>query len=237
MRSKRPDLPTVADLTRLYITDHASLRAGLEEDLINFAALARKIQVDTGARNEEAVTIACRRYQRGLEREAHGLDPVRGIVGGSRLEVHSRAAIVRIRDDLDTLDRLLAVGRSTLATPAWRRLFQLFLGTAGITILCDEGLLAGILPEIPERLRLRVERGLGTLAFRSRPEASEVPGVVAHIADALYRSGINCLETISAHTDSIFVFRDVDLLRAYQVLAELVPPGQAEPGPVVGRVA
>jgi hypothetical protein len=33
------------------------------------------------------------------------------------------------------------------------------------------------------------------------------------------------------YTDSIFVFRDQDLLSAYQVLSELVPVGQAEPGP------
>ncbi|HEV2166591.1 MAG TPA: ACT domain-containing protein, partial [Thermoplasmata archaeon] len=109
---KRPGPPsgTIADQTRLFIEDHASLREGLREDLLNFTALARKIQGDTGLRNEEAVTIACRRYQRNLAREAAELGRVREVVGRSRLEVHPRVAIVRIRDDLDTLDRLLAIG-------------------------------------------------------------------------------------------------------------------------------
>jgi hypothetical protein len=222
---------TIADQTRLYIEDHASLREGLREDLLNFTALARKIQSEAGLRNEEAVTIACRRYQRNLDREQSDLGRVRAIVGRSRLEVHPRVAIVRIRDDSDTIDRLLSVGRRTLTTPSKRRVFQLFLGTRAITVLCEETLLAAILPEVPARLLLGVERGLGTLAFRSSPEVADIPGVLSFIADALYRAGINCLETISVYTDSIFVFRDADLLKAYQALAELVPAGQAEPGP------
>ncbi|HEV2519657.1 MAG TPA: ACT domain-containing protein [Thermoplasmata archaeon] len=229
----RPATPTatIADRTRLFIEDHASIREGLREDLLNYTALARKIQADTGLANEEAVTIACRRYQRNVSREEPDLIRVREVIGRSRLEVHPRVAIVRIRDDLDTLDRLLAIGRRTLTTPARRRVFQLFLGTRAITVLCEETLLAAILPEVRGPLLLGVERGLGTLAFRSSPEVGDIPGVLSYIADALYRSGINCLETISVYTDSIFVFRDADLLKAYQALSELVPPGQAEPRP------
>ena len=235
MKRSGPPTVTIADQTRLYIEDHASVREGLREDLLNFTALARKIQGDTGLRNEEAVTIACRRYQRNLAQEANELGKVREVVGRSRLEVHPRVAIVRIRDDLDTIDRLLAIGRRTLTTPAKRRVFQLFLGTRAITVLCEESLLAAILPEVPAPLLLGVERGLGTLAFRSAPEVADIPGVLSFIADALYRSGINCLETISVYTDSIFVFRDSDLLTAYQALSELVPAGQAEPGPDKSR--
>jgi len=33
------------------------------------------------------------------------------------------------------------------------------------------------------------------------------------------------------HTDSIFVFRDVDVIRAYQVLSDLVPPDSATDHP------
>jgi hypothetical protein len=228
---------TIADATRLYVDERASLREGLQQGLINFAALARKIQSETGLKNEEAVTIALRRYQAELEREAPRLSRARAIVSESRLEVHPRVAIVRMRDDFETLDRLLALGRRTLSTPAKRRVVELFLGTQAVTILCEESFLSTILPEIPAALRIRVERGLGTLAFRSRPEVAETPGVLAYMVDALYRAGINCMEIVSVHTDSIFVFRDQDLMKAYQALAGLVPPGQAEPGPGLERVA
>ena len=223
---------TIADQTRLYIEDHASLREGLRADLLNFTALARKIQSETGLRNEEAVTIACRRYQTNLAREAADLERIREVLARSQLEVHPRVAVVRIRDDLDTIDRLLDLGRRVLVTPVKRRVFELFLGTRAITVLCEETLLGAILPEVPQPLLVGVERDLGTLVFRSRPEVAEIPGILAYVSDALYRAGINCLETVSVYTDSIFVFRDSDLLRAYQALSELVPPGQAEPRPV-----
>lgn len=237
MTAPRPAGRTVADATRAYIDDHASLREGLRDDLINFTALARKIQGETGLKNEEAVTIACRRHQRALAQSDPGSDRVRTIVGRSRLEVHSRVAIVRLRDDLEIVDRLLAIGRQTLATPAKRRVFQMFLGTRAVTVLCEENLLEAILGEIPAALRLGEERGLGTLAFRSRPEVSDTPGVLSYMVDTLYRAGINCLETVSVYTDSIFVFRDADLLRAYQVLSELVPADHVEPSPGPTEVA
>ena len=66
-------------------------------------------------------------------------------------------------------------------------------------------------------------------SFRSAPDVAETPGVLAFLAETLYRRGINCLETVSVHTDSIFVFRDRDVIGAYQVLSELVePPSLAE---------
>jgi hypothetical protein len=223
---------TIADRTRRYIDDHSSLNEGLREDLLNFTALARRIEAETGVRNEEAVTVACRRYQRELAAEAKRLGPIREVLSSSVLEVHPRVAIVRLRDDPETIDRLLAIGRRTLTTPAKRQVFQLFLGTRAATILCEESFLTSILPEIPPALSLGVERGLGTLVFRSHPAVARTPGVVSYMVDALYRAGINCLETVSVHTDSLFVFRDSDLMRAYLAFAELVPAGHARPEPV-----
>ncbi|HYK93142.1 MAG TPA: ACT domain-containing protein, partial [Thermoplasmata archaeon] len=69
-----------------------------------------------------------------------------------------------------------------------------------------------------------VERSLAVIAFRSEPAVAETPGVLSRMVDALYRRGINCLETVSVHTDSLFVFRDRDVIRAYQALSELLGP-------------
>ncbi|MCI4370636.1 MAG: ACT domain-containing protein, partial [Thermoplasmata archaeon] len=93
----------------------------------------------------------------------------------------------------------------------------------------EESLLADVKGTIPAKLLLGVERGLAVLAFRSRPEVAETPGVLAFMAEALFRSGINCLETVSVHTDSLFVFRDKDSIRAFQVLSTLVPVGSSSP--------
>ena len=212
---------SIADATRDFLDVHPSVREGLAEDIVNFTALARRIQAELELPNEEAVTIACRRYQRGLLQGRESERSIDRILGASRLLVQSRVALVRVRDDWELIDRLLEVGRAALPGRGRRRLFQIFQGTDAITILCEEGFLSTLLPEIPARLRVAVERGLGFIAFRSAPEVAETPGVVARMSGALHRRGINSLETVSVHTDSIFVFRDRDMIRAYQVLSAL----------------
>jgi hypothetical protein len=219
----KPRTASAADVTREYIDEHPSIREGLKDEIINYTALARKIQAERAVRNEEAVTIACRRYERGLTEDTEALAAVRSIVRRSRLQVQSRVALIRLEDDWEVLDALLEIGRQRLVELPHRRVFQIFQGTRAITVLCEEDFLPALLPAIPERLLLRLERGLATLAFRSLPEVATTPGVLAYMADALFRRGINCLETVSVHTDSIFVFADADVIRAYQTLSDLLP--------------
>jgi ACT domain len=222
---------SIADATRDYIDEHPSIREGLLSDIVNFTALARKIQAERELPNEEAVTIACRRYQRGLSTETPVGQAVAAIIRRSRLQVQSRMALVRIRDDWEIIDRLLEVGRSALPGPSPRRVFQLFQGTQAITLLCEEAFLSTLLPAIPSRARMAVERGLAVIAFRSEPIVAETPGVLARMVDVLYRRGINCLETVSVHTDSLFVFRDRDVIQAYQALSELLGDSAGPAGP------
>ena len=215
---------SAADVTREYIDEHPSIREALKDEIVNYTALARKIQSERDVRNEEAVTIACRRYERGLTEDSESMRAVRAIVRKSRLQVQSRVALIRFEDDWEVLDALLEIGRKRLVDLPHRRVFQIFQGTRAITVLCEEDFLPALLPAIPERLLLRLERGLATLAFRSLPEVSVTPGVLSYMADALFQRGINCLETVSVHTDSIFVFADADVIRAYQALSDLVAP-------------
>ncbi|HKV90016.1 MAG TPA: hypothetical protein VJQ43_02335 [Thermoplasmata archaeon] len=215
--------PSAADATRQYIDEHPSIREALRSDLVNYTALARRIEAETGVTSEEAVTVAVRRYQRGLAVEPPALARIRKLLHASRLEVHARVAIVRIRDDWDVVDALLALGPRMLTESNGRRLFEMIIGTRAITILCDETFLSELRPTIPAKLLLSTERGLAVLAFRSRPEVAEIPGVLTYMAEELYRAGINCLETVSVHTDSLFVFRDRDAIRAFQALSSLVP--------------
>jgi hypothetical protein len=219
--------PSTADTTRQYIDEHPSIREALLDDLVNYTALARKIQAERGLRNEEAVTVACRRYQRNLIGPDPARAAVRDVLTQSRLQVHSRVALLRIRDDFEILDHLYQIARVRLPAPPTRRMFQIFQGTRAITVLCDEDYLGGMRTEVPDRLVLGMERDLATLVLKSHPHVAETPGVIAYLVDALYRRGVNTLETVSVHDDSIFVFRDQDALLAFQVLSNLVQPENA----------
>ena len=223
MPSRAVASPTAADATREYVDEHPSIRLALSEELLNYTALAQKIQAERGVPNEEAVTIACRRYERVLTAPNPELERVRSVLRRSRLEVHSRVASIRIRNDWEALDALLALGRTSGEPRPARRLFQVYEGTQAITILVEDNALPELLAGLPRSIVTRVDRGLTTLIFRGRVDAVVTPGVLAFMAEALFQNGVNCVETVSVHHDTILVFRDADVIRAYQVLSALVP--------------
>jgi hypothetical protein len=218
-------------VTRAYVEEHPSIRDALGADLVNYALLARKIQQERGLRNEEAVEIALRRFQQEISLETPARAAVREILQESRLEVRGRVALLRIKEDWALMDRLYQIGRGLVPELRRRGVFQMFQSTRALTVLCEDDLLGQLLEAVPEDRVLAVERGLASVAFRSAPNVEQVPGVLAAMAEALFQHGINCLETVSVHTDSIFVFKEKDVIRGYAALSSLLGPAPETTGP------
>lgn len=214
--------PTAAEVTRRYIEDHPAIRDCLSFNIVNFTSLARKIRGETGLANQEAIEVACRRYQRQMRSERPLEDRVLEVVRGSRLEVRTRVAIITARNDWEMLGQVLETGRGLLADR--RHLLQLLEGPGALTILCEEDLVDAVLASIGRRATLGVHTHLSALTVRSPEVIVETPGVLAFLAGALFRAGINSLELMSVYTDSTFVVRERDVLHAFRVLSALVHP-------------
>ena len=106
-RVKRRDgkRETAAHRAREYIDAHPSIRDCLQMDLINLSALSRKIVKETDVESEDAALIACRRYivPPGYRaREA----AVKGILRKSKIEIHSKVAIITVRPSYDIMREL-----------------------------------------------------------------------------------------------------------------------------------
>jgi len=125
------------------------------------------------------------------------------------------------------LGQVLETGRHLLADR--RHLLQLLEGPGALTILCEEDLVDAVVASIGKRSTLGVHLHLSALTVRSPDRIVETPGVLAFLAGALFRAGINSLELMSVYTDSTFVVREEDVLHAFRVLSSLVHP-PAEPG-------
>ncbi len=222
-RPPAPIGPTAADITRRYIDEHPSIRACLAWDIVNFTALARRILEEKGLKNEEAVTVACRRYQRQMQAEAPLDERMLGVIRGSRLEVRTRLAIITARNDWEALLRVDEAAGELLKDR--RHLLQLIQGPGALTILLEDDLLSSLLPGLGKGYVLDIYRGLAALTVRSPISIVETPGVLAFLANALARRGLNCLEIVSSHTDNTFVLDEKDLVNAFQVLSDLVHPG------------
>ena len=222
MGQDRATHPTAAEVTRRYIDDHPAIRDCLGYNIVNFTSLARKIRGETGLANQEAVEVACRRYQRQMRPDPPLEMRVLDVVRASRLEIRTRVAIVTARNDWDMLGQVLEAGRTLLADR--RHLLQLLQGPGALTILCEEDLLDPIVAAVGKRAVLGVHTHLSALTVRSPEVIVETPGVLAFLAGALFRAGINSLELMSVYTDSTFVVREKDVLHAFRVLSELVHP-------------
>jgi hypothetical protein len=214
--------PTAAEVTRRYIEDHPAVRDCLGYNIVNFTSLARKIRSETGLVNQEAVEVACRRYQRQMRSDQPLERRVLDVVRASRLEVRTRVAIITARNDWDMLGTVLETGRSLLADR--RHLLQLLEGPGALTILCEEDLVDAVLAAIGKRATLAVHTHLSALTVRSPETIVETAGVLAFLAGALFRAGINSLELMSVYTDSTFVVREKDVLHAFRILSGLVHP-------------
>jgi hypothetical protein len=227
MPSGRHAGPTAAEVARRYIEDHPSIRDCLSHDIINFTSLGRKIREETGLTNQEAVEVACRRYQRQMRTERPLEARVIEIVKASRLEVRTRVAIITARQDWQLVDSILEAGRPLAADR--RHLLQLLQGPGALTILCEEDMVDPIVQAVGRRGTLGTHRQLSALTVRSPDSIVDTPGVLAFLAGSLYRAGINSLEAVSVYTDSTFVVREKDVLRAFRILSELVhPPADSE---------
>ncbi len=228
MTQERAGAPTAAEATRRYIDDHPAIRDCLGYNIVNFTSLARKIRSETGLANQEAVEVACRRYQRQMRAGRPLEDRVLEVIRASRLEVRTRVAIITARNDWDLLGHVLEAGRTLLADR--RHLLQLLQGPGALTILCEEDLLDPILAGIGKRAALGVHSHLSALTVRSPEVIVETPGVLAFLSGALFRAGINSLELMSVFTDSTFVVREEDVLHAFRVLSGLVHPAAPAAG-------
>lgn len=215
-RVKRKDgkRATAAHRAREYIDAHPSIRDCLQMDLINLSALSRKIVKETDVESEDAALIACRRYMVPPGYRARE-SAVKAILRKSKIEIHSKVAIITVRPSFDIMKEL---GRITAKYFEAGRLFRIVQGSHGMTLICDDGIVEEMLDMLSRRDVIQMTRGLVEMSVTSPEEIAATPGVIAYLMAALAADGINLNEAMSCHTDTIFLVSESDMMTAFQAL-------------------
>jgi hypothetical protein len=234
---------SVADETRRYVESRPSIRDCVRYDIVNFTALARRIRAETGLGSQEAIEIACRRYGRQLRDEEAEEERLRDLLRKSHLQIRTHVAVLTVQGDLEFLERLV-VGAQRLQAKR-SGLVQLFQGSGLVTVLCEDQVLGSIMNVVPKGSVVFVRRRLSALSVHTPEEVLSTPRILGFLADAIGRAGINCIEMMSVHTETLFILRPMDAVRAFELLTELShslegagevePKGaeETEPAPVV----
>ena len=217
--SKGPMRASLAEKTRLYIDSHPSVKDCVSKGLINYSSLARTIMRDLDLDNEEAVMIACRRYasKLGIEYD-HQMD-ILNILKDSRLEMRTKTCIITAKNDWSVLHKM-----DNLFKDLWNEdsIMQIVQSASAVTIIADKMLKERIIDTVGKGNILKIRENLVEIAVKSPEKIVETSGVIAYLITHLSDSGINIEETVSCHTDTVFIVGESDMISAYSVLTKCI---------------
>lgn len=212
---------TIAVLTREFIEKHPSILDCLQDGLINYSALARKMSNELQIGQEEAILIAARRYAKKLENQRKHETDILEILHASRIEMHSRIAFITARNDWRILQSLDSAIKTALNQNIS---VQVIHGSQGISIVAEDNQVDDLIQTIGKDNLIKVRTGLVKIVIRSPENIEEVSGVVAYLCQALARHRINCLEIVICYTDNIFIIDEKDMIEAYEALNTCIAP-------------
>jgi hypothetical protein len=207
----------VARTVRQYIDQRPVIRDALRMGIVNLSALTRRIQAETGLTQEEAVLVACRRYQ--PDATNHGYEEgIRRVLDRSKLEVRTKVAVWTLRKSWHLTTRL----EKAMPRLGQEGAVHVLHGSEAVTLIADEGLNDAIRTAVGEEDILKHRTGLVEVNLRTPARVEDVPGILAFLCSSLAGRGINFVEVVSCHKDNMFVIEEGDLFDAFQVLNGLI---------------
>jgi aspartokinase len=192
-----------------------SLKLDIERRLINARALARYCSESGIAGTQDAIISAIRRYPSDSlanKRYNRALE----IISKSAISTKSHIASVALRKSSETQE-LLPKLFSWIDFERGETL-RIVQGEESIKLIVDEKNLAKMLSRIPDRLVVRVVKGLSEINMHLHPEAVNTPGIIQALAGELMRNGVNICEITSCVPEMLVFVDEKDLLRAYAAL-------------------
>ncbi len=175
------------------------------QDIVNYSALARKIQKEIGSgATIEAVKTSLIREKRNLNRLASfNEERILRLLKNSRIELRDKIAVVIAGRTL-----IMDYITSSIVTSGNSRNYVYIADQTSLDVKEDE--------------KTSITKNLVALVIKSPDELEMIPGVVAFITQALAANGINIREFISCYTDTVMVFEKQDGLKAFDLLQKYV---------------
>ena len=196
-------MATTANMIRLYLKRRPQLLSMVNNGLCNYSALARRLQREIFPNKKSefaAIKAALLRLAKDTGRA--DVDWERGV------ERILRSSTVEIRSDVCVVSSKGGIGVPVIATSNSK---------SGVMSVVD----ASYAKELRKK-SLGVMDGLTLIILCSPRDLQDTPGCVSVILNAIAAEGINVLEFISCHTDTLMIVRNADSVRVYGILSDLI---------------
>ena len=187
---------SLAERVRSLIRRRPYLQHAIDQDIVNYSALARQIAVELGDANIPAVKAALLRYSQRLREEKHDREQtVIALLQRSYFSIQNKVAAVHVEEPLSVPS--IAYSK----TPSG---YMYFIGR-----------------HVRERREFNnIENGLAIIHIKSPSEIEHTPGVAAFLLSALASEDINVVHLMDCREDTFLVIEETDAPHAFSVLAD-----------------
>jgi len=214
----------ITQATRRVLRKYPNIAEYLGYGVVNYRALARLIQPEVerllgGRVKLQSIVTALRRS---------GGEPVqdsaRRIIAESEVSLRYDLGLVTAALSKDTPEKVLKVHRLLRGSP-----YVLLQGLENLTIVTKQ-------EHIPELERLfgaeltESRRSLAGIFVRSPPEIASTSGVLARLSGLLAAEGINVVEMMSSHDETLFLVEERDCLRGVEAIRDEIKRARSREG-------
>jgi len=223
MKKKKNSI-SIAEAVRIVINHHPYIMDSLRMDIINYSALASKIEdevlkiIKRKKIRVEAIKIALIRLSETLRNEEKIMEEnIRGILKNSVLELKGDIVVLTVKQEaiLYRLNEIMKIASNS-------RFFQLTQGTRTFTLIFDKRILTDIKETVGlENIEIFIDNQSAIIII-SPKEVIKVPGFVSYVTTQFARNGINITQIISCHEDTILILNREEAARAYGILEESI---------------
>jgi len=209
-------MPTTAELTEKYLSEHPSIKDCLRKGIINYSKLSRKIAKELNIEKKtsiEAILIAARRYEAKIKKDKVREEKILNILKQSELEIKNKIIVAILQKNFP-LDKLIKLETKIKQQ---EDIVYAIEGTKTYTIITSEKYLREI-EVIFENKIIKITKNQAMIIMKNPKGIEETTGFTAYLYSRFGEYGVNILETMSCWTDTIFVISEDDIATVMKFL-------------------
>lgn len=213
---------SLSDAVREEIHDLPHIKTSLNEGIVNYSALARKIMPRLTEKlgkkvNEESVIVSIKRYADEITSSAEGIDYTE-LFANSEISMQDDISYIHFRKNDNVVTKLAKF----FSGEDWKigELRILIHGGEQVMLLANTQRLNSMMDELAGDVIRQIDNSV-LVTFRMPIESFEAYGIMAEITSLLSRKGIS-IEIISYPSDLHIIVQEKDAERTYATLKQLV---------------
>ena len=209
-------MPTTAELTEKYLSEHPSIKDCLREGIINYSKLSRKIAKELNIEKKtslEAILIAARRYSEKLKTEKVREEKIIELLKESELEIKNKIVVTIIKKGFEP-ETMIDIEKKIKKQDD---VIYSIEGTKTYTLITSEKYLIDIEREFANKI-IKISKEQAMIIMKNPIGIEETTGFTAYLYSRFGEYGVNILETMSCWTDTIFVVSESDIATVMKFL-------------------